>query len=62
MHWFMWVFWGVIAALVIGGYLVDFLSKGKYDRSDADRSLNQNFAEADALREVNRHTNETGIF
>lgn len=62
MVWFMWVFWGVCAALIIGGLLVDLLTKGKYKRSNAERSLNQNMAEADALREVDRYNHQNGMF
>lgn len=31
MHWVMWVFWGSILTLLVGSYLVDFLTGRKYD-------------------------------
>jgi hypothetical protein len=58
MQWFMWIFWGTIAVLIIGGFLVDRLSGRKYDRSKVENSLNQNMAEANALREVDRYNHQ----
>ncbi|MFC4408937.1 hypothetical protein ACFOZY_00665 [Chungangia koreensis] len=62
MQWFMWIFWGAIALLIVGGFLVDRLSGRKYDRSKAENSLNQNMAEADALREVDRYNHQNPMF
>ena len=60
MVWFMWVFWGVIAAILIGAYLFDFLTGNKYERKEVENSLHQNAAEADVLREMDRYQN--GMF
>ena len=61
MHWIMWCFWGLLAALVIGGYAVDYLTKGKYKINKQEKSLNQNVAEADAIRDVGRYNNQSGL-
>lgn len=62
MHWMMWIFWGTIAALLIGSYLVDFLTGRKYNLKKQEKTLNQNSAEADALREVDRYNHQSGSF
>lgn len=62
MHWMMWIFWGSLAALFIGGYLVDFLTRGKYNFKKKENTLNQNLAEADARREAGRHNDQGGMF
>lgn len=62
MQWFMWIFWGTIAVLIIGGFLVDRLTGRKYDRSKVENSLNQNMAEANALREVDRYNHQNPMF
>lgn len=54
MHWIMWVFWGFYITLIVGAYLVDFLTGRKYNFSEQDKSLNQNTAGADTLREAER--------
>ena len=61
MHWIMWCFWGLLALLVVGGYVVDYLTKGKYKINKQEKSLNQNVAEADALRDVGRYNNQSGL-
>ena len=62
MHWVMWVFWGSILTLLVGSYLVDFLTGRKYDFKEQGKSLNQNSAGADTLREVARHDQQNGPF
>ena len=49
-----WIFWGSIVAFLVIINLVDFLTGRKYNFSEQERSLNQNAAGADALREVGR--------
>ena len=55
MHWLMWVFWGSILTLLVGSYLTDFFTGPKYDLKEQEKSLNQNSAGDDSLREVARH-------
>ena len=62
MHWVMWVFWGSAATLIIGSYLLDFLTGRKYNLKGQEKTLNQNLAEADALREVERYNHQNGSF
>ncbi|MFJ5770132.1 hypothetical protein [Psychrobacillus sp. NPDC093180] len=62
MHWIMWVFWGSIAALIIGTYLVDFFTGRKYSLKEQEKTLNQNAAEADALRDVERYNHQNGPY
>lgn len=62
MHWMMWVFWGFFAALFLGSYLVDVLTRGKYNFNKQEKTLNQNIAEAEARREVGRDNNQSGMF
>ncbi|WP_342601214.1 hypothetical protein MHB48_09600 [Psychrobacillus sp. FSL H8-0483] len=62
MHWGMWIFWGSIAALLIGTYLVDFLTGRKYNFKEQEKTFNQNSAEADAPREVGRYNHQSGPF
>ena len=62
MHWIMWVLWGSLAAVVVGGYVVDVLTKRKYNLKKPENSSNQNLAEADALRDASRYNNQsTGL-
>lgn len=58
----MWFFWGSIAALIIGSYLVDFFTRRKYHLKEQEKTLNQNSAEADALRDVERYNHQNGPF
>ncbi len=51
MHWF---FWGSIVAFLVVINLVDFLTGRKSNFGEQEKSLNQNVAEADALRNVER--------
>lgn len=60
MHWVMWIVWGSVAALILGSFLVDVLSRKKYNLNKKENSLNQNVAEADALREIGRYNNQSG--
>lgn len=60
MHWMMWIFWGSLAAVFAGSYLVDFLTRRKYSLSKPEKTLNQNLAEAEARREVGRHNDQGG--
>ena len=62
MHWVMWVFWGSGAMLIIGSYLLDFLTGRKYNLKGQEKTLNQNSAKADALREVDRYNHQNGPF
>ncbi len=62
MHWMMWIFWSCFAALFLGSYLVDVLTRRKYNFTKQEKTLNQNLAEADALREVGRHNDQGGMF
>ncbi|WP_203246755.1 hypothetical protein [Sporosarcina beigongshangi] len=49
-----WIFWGSIVAFLVVINLVDFLTGRKFNFSEKEKSLNQNRAGADALREVGR--------
>ena len=60
MHWVMWIIWGSVAALILGSYLVDVLTRRKYSLNKQGNTLNQSSAEADALREVGRYNNQSG--
>lgn len=60
MHWVMWIVRSSVAALIIGSVLVDLLSKKKYNLNKKENSINQNVAEADALREIGRYNNQSG--
>ncbi|MEK4404541.1 hypothetical protein MKZ26_08830 [Sporosarcina sp. FSL K6-6792] len=62
MHWIMWVFWGFFVTLIVGVYLVDFLTKRKYSFHEQEKSLNQNSAVNDTLREVGRIDQQIGPF
>lgn len=62
MHWMMWIFWGSLAALFLGSYLVDVLTRGKYNLSKQEKTLNQNLAEAEARRDAGRDNNQGGMF
>ncbi|HJF34323.1 MAG TPA: hypothetical protein K8V56_21375 [Sporosarcina psychrophila] len=62
MHWMMWIFWGSIVTLLVGSYVVDFLTGRKYDFKEKKKSLNQNSASADSLREIGRHDQQNGPF
>ncbi|VDG98641.1 Uncharacterised protein [Lysinibacillus sphaericus] len=52
-----WIFWGSIVTFLVVINLVDFLTGRKYNFSDQEKSLNQNTARADTLREVGRPDN-----
>jgi len=60
MHWVMWIIWVSVAALILGSYLVDVLTRRKYSLNKQENTLNQSSAEADALREVGRYNNQSG--
>lgn len=62
MHWIMWVFWGFFVTLIVGVYLVDFLTGRKYNFKEQEKSLNQNSAGNDTLREVGRIDQQIGPF
>ena len=62
MHWIMWIFWGSILTLLIGVYLVSFLTRQKYDFKEQEKSFNQNSAGNDTLREVGRIDQQIGPF
>ncbi|TWT13170.1 hypothetical protein [Planomicrobium sp. CPCC 101079] len=62
MHWMMWIFWGSFAALFLGSYLVDVLTRRKYSLNRQEKTSNQNLAEAAALRDVGRNNNQSGMF
>ena len=62
MHWVMWVFWGFFVTLLVGSYLVDFLTGRKYNFKEQEKSLNQNSAGNDTLREVGRNDQQNGPF
>ncbi|MER2078736.1 hypothetical protein [Psychrobacillus psychrotolerans] len=51
MHWVMWIIYGSVAALILVSYLVDILTRRKYNLNKQEKTLNQSSAEADALRE-----------
>ncbi|WP_033542091.1 hypothetical protein [Planococcus sp. CAU13] len=62
MHWMMWIFWGTLAAIFIISLIVDILTRGKYSLDKKERSLNQNLAEADALRHAGQNNHQSGMF
>ena len=62
MYWIMWIFWGFLAALFLGSFLVDVLTRRKYSFARQEKTLNQNLAEADARREAGRHSDQGGMF
>ncbi|MBO0587042.1 hypothetical protein [Sporosarcina sp. E16_8] len=62
MHWVMWVFWGFVVTLLVASYLVDLLTGRKYDFNEQEKSLNQNAAGADTLREIARQDQQNGPF
>lgn len=49
-----WIFWGSIVIFIVGINLVDFLIGRKSNINEQEKSLNQNTAGADTLREVGR--------
>ena len=62
MHWVMGFFWCSVVTLIIGSYLVDVLTGRKYNLKGQEKTLNQNLAEADALREAERYNHQNGPF
>jgi hypothetical protein len=62
MHWMMWIFWCTFAVILLGSYLVDVLTRRKYSFNRKKNTLNQNLAEADALREAGRQNDQSGMF
>lgn len=60
MHWVMWIVWGSVVTLFLGTYLVDMLTKKKYNLNKQEQTANQRSAEADALRDVGRYNNQSG--
>ncbi len=62
MHWVMWIFWGSMVTLIVGSYLVDILTGRKYNFKEQEKSLNQNSAGADCLREAARNDQQNGPF
>ncbi|MGN7410749.1 hypothetical protein [Sporosarcina sp. SAFN-010] len=58
----MWIFWGFFVAVIVGAYLVDLLTGRKHNFEEQEKSLNQNSAGSDALREVGRIDQNTGPF
>ena len=60
MHWVMWIIYGSVAALILVSYLVDILTRRKYNLNKQEKTLNQSSAEAEALREVGRYDNHSG--
>lgn len=62
MHWMMWIFWGSLAALFVGSYLVDVLTRRKYNLNKKENTLNQNLAEAEARRDAGQNNNQGGMF
>ena len=50
-----WIFWGSIVAFLIGINLIAFLTGRKSNFKEQEKSLNQNVAGSDALREVGRN-------
>ena len=62
MHWIMWIFWGFFVTLIVGVHLVDFLTGRKYNFKEQEKSLNQNSAGNDTLREVGRIDQQIGPF
>ena len=49
-----WIFWGSIVTFLVVINLVSFLTGRKSNFSEQEKSLNQNVARADTLREVGR--------
>ena len=62
MHWMMWIFWGILAAIFIVSYIVDVLTKRKYSLNKQEKTLNQNSAEADARRQAGQNNHQGGMF
>lgn len=62
MHLMMWIFWGSFGALLLGSYLVDVLTRRKYNLTKQEKTLNQNSAEANALRDAGNNNNQSGMF
>jgi len=62
MHWIMWIFWGSIITLIVGVHLMSFLTNRKHNFKEQEKSLNQNSAGNDTLREVGRMDNFVGPF
>ena len=62
MHWMMWIFWGTLAAIFIISLVVDILTKRKYSLNKNEKTLNQNSAEADALRNAGQNNHQGGMF
>lgn len=62
MHWMMWIFWGTLAAIFIISFVVDILTKRKYSLNKNEKTLNQNSAEADALRNAGQNNHQGGMF
>lgn len=58
----MWVFWGFFVTLIVGINLVVFLTGRKHNFKEQEKSLNQNSAVNDTLREVGRIDNQIGPF
>ena len=58
----MWIFWGFFVVVMAGAFLVDLLSGRKRNFEGKEKSLNQNMAESDAIREVGRIDQNTGPF
>lgn len=53
---------GFIASVFLGSYLVDVLTKRKYSLDKHEKTLNQNIAEADALRHAGQNSHQGGMF
>lgn len=62
MHWMMWIFWGTLAAIFIISFVVDIMTKKKYNLSKQEKTLNQNSAEADARRQAGQNNHQGGMF
>lgn len=62
MHWMMWIFWGTLAAIFLVSYIVDILTKRKYSLNKQEKTLNQNSAEADAVRQAGQNNHQGGMF
>ena len=58
----MWVFWGTLAAILIISFVVDIVTKKKYNLSKQEKTLNQNSAEADARRQAGQNNHQGGMF
>lgn len=54
-----WIFWGSIVIFLVVINLVDFLTGRKYDFNEQEKTLNQNVARADTLREIGRIDHHT---